>query len=71
MVDEQPDDDALLAALRRIPRHADPVPGPVLEAARGSFTWRTIDAELAELAYDSAPIARERRSCARPAPAGC
>lgn len=33
---------------------ADPVPDHVLEAAREAFTWRTIDAELAELVYDSA-----------------
>lgn len=32
----------------------DSVPARLLEAARGSFAWRTIDAELAELAYDSA-----------------
>lgn len=31
----------------------DPVPQSVLDAARGSFTWRTIDAELAEIAFDS------------------
>ena len=31
----------------------DPVPAAVLEAARSSFTWRTIDAELAEIAFDS------------------
>lgn len=31
----------------------DPVPQAVLDAARGSFTWRTIDAELAEIAFDS------------------
>ncbi len=33
-------------------RH-DPVPDDVVEAAKGSYSWRTIDAELAELAYDS------------------
>jgi hypothetical protein len=32
---------------------ADPIPPEVLRAARESFTWRTIDAELAALAYDS------------------
>ena len=32
---------------------ADPVPPEVLRAARESFTWRTIDAELAALTYDS------------------
>jgi hypothetical protein len=47
------DDGALVDELRRVVGIADPVPERVLEAARGSFSWRTIDAELAELAYDS------------------
>lgn len=49
-----PDDEQLIAELRRVAELADPVPERVLNAARGSFAWRTIDAELAELAYDSA-----------------
>jgi hypothetical protein len=49
-----PDDDELIAELRRVAGLADPVPERVLHAARGSFAWRTIDAELAQLAYDSA-----------------
>ena len=32
----------------------DPVPESALEAAKAAFTWRTIDAELAELVFDSA-----------------
>lgn len=32
---------------------ADPVPDHVTEAAKAAYTWRTIDAELAELVYDS------------------
>jgi hypothetical protein len=47
------EDGPLFEELRRLVELADPVPARVLEAARGSFTWRTIDAELAELAYDS------------------
>jgi hypothetical protein len=47
------EDDLLLEQLRATAAEADPVPEPVLAAARGSYTWRTIDAELAELAYDS------------------
>lgn len=39
--------------LRAVIVTADPVPPEVLQAARESFTWRTIDAELAALAYDS------------------
>lgn len=44
----------LVEELRRVMGVVDPVPAYVLDAARGSYTWRTIDAELAELAYDSA-----------------
>ena len=32
----------------------DPVPESAVNAAKAAFTWRTIDAELAELVYDSA-----------------
>jgi hypothetical protein len=49
-----PDDDLFLEELRALAAEGDPVPERVLAAARGSFTWRTIDAELAGLAYDSA-----------------
>ena len=35
-------------------READPVPEHVLAAARGAWTWRTIDQELADLVFDSA-----------------
>jgi hypothetical protein len=47
------EDDALLASLRVAAAAHDGVPEPVLSAARESLTWRTIDAELAALAYDS------------------
>jgi hypothetical protein len=53
-----PDDTPLLDGLRRVVELADPVPERVLAAARGSLTWRTVDAELAELAYDSMLEAR-------------
>ncbi|MGH9283590.1 MAG: hypothetical protein ACRD0S_11720 [Acidimicrobiales bacterium] len=46
-------DARLLAALERAARLHDPVPADTERLARESFTWRTIDAELAELAYDS------------------
>lgn len=39
--------------LRALLAKVDPVPDPVVGAARGSYAWRTIDAELAELAFDS------------------
>ena len=47
-------DDGLLAALRVAARALDPVPASVTDAAKAAFTWRTIDAELAALVYDSA-----------------
>lgn len=46
-------DERLLGALRTVVGAADPVPTEVVEAAKASLTWRSIDAELAELAYDS------------------
>lgn len=47
-------DDILSDELRAAAGLADGVPAAVVAAARASFTWRTIDAELATLAYDSA-----------------
>lgn len=46
-------DARLLDDLRSVVQRADPVPAPVEAAARATFIWRTVDAELAELAYDS------------------
>jgi hypothetical protein len=47
-------DDVLMEELRALAAAHDPVPPEVLAAARGSYTWRTIDAELAAIVYDSA-----------------
>src|SRR5674536_188336 len=47
------DDDRLLAELRRVLRRIDPVPPHVTAQAKDAFTWRTVDEELATLAYDS------------------
>ncbi|MGH9155309.1 MAG: hypothetical protein ACRD1K_05585 [Acidimicrobiales bacterium] len=47
------DDDQLLARLAGLTRRIDPVPSEVTEAARGSYAWRTLDLDLAELLYDS------------------
>jgi hypothetical protein len=47
------------AELRALFSRVDPVPPLVDEAARGAFTWRTVDAELAELMRDSADAASE------------
>jgi hypothetical protein len=49
-----PEDEGLLQELRAAARRFDPPPDSVLEAARASLTWRTIDAELAALEFDSA-----------------
>jgi hypothetical protein len=46
-------DEELVERLRAAARTVDAVPPEVLAAARASFTWRTIDAELAELSFDS------------------
>jgi hypothetical protein len=48
------DDDALLAALREAIQAADDVPPSFIEAGKAAYTWHNIDAELAELTYDSA-----------------
>ncbi|MGH3342612.1 MAG: hypothetical protein ACRDPK_06945 [Carbonactinosporaceae bacterium] len=47
------DDLALLAQLGAALAEADPVPPDVIESARASLAWRTVDAELAELVEDS------------------
>lgn len=47
------DDIALLVELVRAHAARDEVPAALLEGARAAFTWRTVDAELAELSYDS------------------
>ena len=45
--------DSLLRALDEALRTADPTPPEILDAARAVYTWRTVDAELAELVHDS------------------
>ena len=50
----EPDNDALQELLSIGLQDADPVPEHVLAAARGAWTWRTIDQELAALVFDSA-----------------
>lgn len=46
-------DEQLLARLARFAGAVDPVPAEVVAAASGSYAWRTVGAELAELVYDS------------------
>ena len=47
------DDDALLAELGEVLRMYDQPPPDVTAAAKELFTWRTVDAELAALTFDS------------------
>ena len=50
---QQPEDEMLIAHLRAGLAEADPRPRDVDEFARAAFSWRNLDAELAEIAYDS------------------
>jgi hypothetical protein len=51
--DPQALDQELDDELRRIAARLDPVPDALVRAAEAAFTWRGVDAELAELAFDS------------------
>lgn len=53
MSDLEPADRELLAQVRGMFDETDPVPELLLDAARATLSWRTIDAELAELTNDS------------------
>jgi hypothetical protein len=64
-------DEELLAALREALDARKAVPPGFAEAAKGAFAWRTIDAELAQLTYDSlagpeaAPVTRSEPASIR------
>ena len=47
------DDDELLAALRDALRARRAVPPEFIEAGKNAFAWHNIDADLAQLTYDS------------------
>jgi hypothetical protein len=47
------DDDELVGALRRAVAARDAVPPEFVASARQAFAWHNIDAELAELTFDS------------------
>jgi hypothetical protein len=47
-------DDELMALLKRALEREDPVPADAVRVAKEAWTWRSIDAELAALTYDSA-----------------
>ena len=51
-------DEQLLSDVGAAIAAADEVPASVIEAAKASFTWRTVDAELAELVFDSTETKR-------------
>ena len=52
-VAEAGDDEALLAALRQAVDAMRDVPPDFVEAGKKAFAWHNVDAELAELSYDS------------------
>ena len=47
------DDEMVLAALREAQRARQAVPPEFIEAAKSAYAWHNIDAELAQLTYDS------------------
>jgi hypothetical protein len=47
------DDEQLLGALREAIRAREAVPPGLVEAAKSAYAWHNIDAELAQLTYDS------------------
>lgn len=51
--------EALLARMRILAATADPAPSLSYDLARAAFSMRTLDTELAELAWDSAQDAAE------------
>jgi hypothetical protein len=54
IVTEDWDDETLLAALQQAVHDRQAVPPGFVEAGKNAFAWHNIDAELAELTYDSA-----------------
>ena len=55
------DDDRLLAALGQALKAREAVPAWFIETGKSAFAWHNIDAELAQLTYDSA---RDQRAVA-------
>lgn len=47
------DDEDLMNELRSLFTRLDPVEPGMVAQARSAYTWRTVDAELAELSFDS------------------
>jgi hypothetical protein len=69
MTEQWLDDEHLMALLSEALTGNELVPPEVLEAGYASFTWRTIDGELAGLTYDSC-IEEPSRSGVRSQQAG-
>jgi hypothetical protein len=59
-------DDQLLGALSMALQELDPVPAALVDDAKATFTWRTVDAELAELIGDTALEAASVRGFGAP-----
>jgi len=67
VVPSQPlSDEQLVEALGAALEAADPVPAEVVAAGKATYTWRTIDAELAELVGDTAVEAAAVRGSRAP-----
>ncbi|RIQ32129.1 carboxypeptidase regulatory-like domain-containing protein [Jiangella rhizosphaerae] len=62
------DDDRLVDQLREVIEATDPPPRRLVDAAKASLVWRTVDAELAELVADSStePAAAVRSATEAP-----
>jgi hypothetical protein len=52
-VDAGPEDVALEQELRALAALREPVPDRLVQAALDAYAWRTVDADLAELVFDS------------------
>jgi hypothetical protein len=50
------DDDHLFASLREALREAEETPPRFVEMGKAAFAWHNIDAELADLTYDSSMV---------------
>jgi hypothetical protein len=50
---DDPSDDRLEDRLRRLAAQREPVPPELVQAAVDAFGWRDIDADLAQLVFDS------------------
>jgi len=53
------DDERLLAALSEAMKASEAVPSWFIETGKSAFAWHNIDAELAQLTYDSSVDQRE------------